>query len=151
MWAEAKEVFFTIGSFAGVAALTRAFYEDKLQRDRIRIQHVKDLVSEQDLLNLEYTVWYARSAQDTIFRKLRDIEYELEKQHDDLRFSGPTAKYLLSAVRDIAEHLENVAAKAHEITLAYQRFQIVSDLHIFEVPFAKLLLAKRIRAHGGSK
>ena len=50
-----------------------------------------------------------------------------------------------------AEHLENVAAEAHEITLAYQRFQIVSDLHIFEVPFAKLLLAKRIRAHGGSK
>jgi hypothetical protein len=192
MWAEIKEVFFTIGSLAGVAALARSVLEDKLQRDHNRIQHVKDLISEQDLLNLEYTVWYNRWAQDSTFSKLNQIEYEIEKKHDSLRFNGPTAKYLATAVRDIAEHyrelreyvqvpewepqdrdgdtvwffnkqaffndqgipenyadhLKKVADAAHAITLAYQRFQIVADLHLLEAPFARWLLAKRIREHG---
>jgi len=192
MWAEIKEAFFTIGSLAGVAALARSVFEDKLSRDHKRIQHVKDLISEQDLLNLEYTVWYNRWAQESIFKKLSEIEYELEKKHDNLRFNGPTARYLATAVRDIAQHyrelreyvqvpewepqerdsdtmwffnkqafrneqgipedyaghLKEVADAAHAITLAYQRFQIVSDLHLLEVPFAKWLLAKRIREHG---
>ena len=192
MWAEIKEVFFTIGSFAGVAALVRVVFEDKLQRDQKRIQHIRDLISEQELLNLEYTVWYNRWAQDSAFRKLNQIDYELEKKHDALRFSGPTAKYLATAVRDIsrhyktlreyvqvpewepqdregdtvwffnkkaflnekgipenyADHLKEATDAAHEITLAYQRFQIVADLHLLEVPFARWLLAKRVREHG---
>lgn len=45
-----------------------------------------------------------------------------------------------------AEHLHEAARLAKEIALAFQRFQIVSELHMLEVPIARLLLRRRISA-----
>jgi hypothetical protein len=191
MWGVIKEIFFAIGSVAGLIAFIRPLFEDKLQRDQARVRHLREILAEQDLLNLEFLVWHSRRAPEKLLDKLGTIEYEFEKNHDNVRFTGPTAKLLSSALKDIvqsyrrlreyvqvpewepqerggemvwffnksefengegipegyAEHLQEVAARAHAITEAYQRFQIVSELHILEVPLKRWLLARRIKAH----
>jgi hypothetical protein len=49
--------------------------------------------------------------------------------------------------RNYAQHLTEAAAKADEIRRAFQRLQLVSELHFFEVPFAKKLLKRRFEAN----
>lgn len=192
-WADIKEIFFTIGSIAGVIALAKPVFEDKMKRDQIRIQHIIDLLPEQELLNLEYCVWNARAVPSSTFNNLYTLAHELQTKQDCVRFNGPNSKYLKIAVKDITEaysslrelvqvpewepithsdgdtvwtfnkeafinsegfpsgyagHLEDAAKRALALTLAFQRFQIVSELHLLEIPFAKQLLARRIKAHG---
>lgn len=47
-----------------------------------------------------------------------------------------------------AEHLAGAAAKAAEMRKAFQRLQLVAELHFFETPFASWLLERRFKAHG---
>ena len=49
--------------------------------------------------------------------------------------------------RDYAQHLTEAAEKADEIRRAYQRLQIVGELHFFEVPLAGWLLRRRFKSH----
>ena len=49
--------------------------------------------------------------------------------------------------RNYAQHLTEAAAKADEIRKAFQRLQVVGELHFFEVPFAKRILERRFEAN----
>jgi hypothetical protein len=45
------------------------------------------------------------------------------------------------------KHLDGAAEQAMHIRRAFQRFQLVAELHLFEVPFARWLLPKRFKTH----
>lgn len=47
-----------------------------------------------------------------------------------------------------AKHLTDAAEKADEIRKAFQRLQLVSELHLFEAPLASQLLKRRFKANG---
>ncbi len=49
--------------------------------------------------------------------------------------------------RDYAQHLVEAAEKADEIRRAYQRLQIIGEMHLLEVPLAGWLLKRRFKAH----
>lgn len=47
-----------------------------------------------------------------------------------------------------AKHLAEAASKADEIRRAFQRLQLVGELHFLELPLAPKLLARRFKANG---
>jgi hypothetical protein len=49
--------------------------------------------------------------------------------------------------RDYAKHLDDAAEQALQMRKAFQRFQLVAELHLLEVPFARWLLPRRFAAH----
>jgi hypothetical protein len=49
--------------------------------------------------------------------------------------------------RDYAEHLHEATGVAIEMREAFYRFQLVSETHLFEVPFARWLLPRRFKKH----
>lgn len=50
--------------------------------------------------------------------------------------------------QDYGKHLDDAGACAERIKVAFQRFQIVSDMHLLEAPLAFLLLRRRFAAYG---
>lgn len=51
----------------------------------------------------------------------------------------------LGAPRDYAKHLYEAAESAQQIKRSFQRFQIISEMHLLEVPLAKWLLPRRFQ------
>ena len=48
--------------------------------------------------------------------------------------------------KDYAEHLDKATEQAVQMKKAFNRFQLVSELHLFETPIARFLLKKRFKA-----
>lgn len=195
-WEIVKEVFYAVGSVAGVLALARPLAESKFQRDVARTERIKNVVNEQELIDLARFVYDTRRIEDRRFHPFDQLEHERRTNQDVVRFTGPLAKYLtreldalLSAyaklreyvqvnewephsytsddgkpayewrfnkqafedshgiARDYAQHLYEAAEQADEMKKAYQRFQLVAELHLFETPFAAWLLRGRYKHH----
>jgi hypothetical protein len=51
-------------------------------------------------------------------------------------------------VLDYAKHLDEACKCSDDIRIAYQRFQIVCEMHLLEAPLAFYLLPRRFAAHG---
>jgi hypothetical protein len=51
----------------------------------------------------------------------------------------------LGAPRDYAKHLYDAAESAQKIKRSFQRFQIISEMHLLEAPLAKWLLPRRFQ------
>lgn len=196
-WEIVKEVFYAIGSVAGVLALARPLAESKFQRDAARVERIKALVSEQDLVDLEQFVYDSRRVEDRRFQPFDQLTHERRTNQDVVRFTGPLAKYLSRELdglllaysrlrdfiqvnewephayttdeghrvyewrfnkqafededgiaRDYAKHLSDAADQAGEMKKAFQRFQLVAELHLFEALVAGWLLRRRYKRHG---
>ncbi|MES2564975.1 MAG: hypothetical protein V4637_19960 [Pseudomonadota bacterium] len=195
-WVGIKEVFYAVGSLAGVLALSKPLIESKFQRDAARVEHIKSLLSEQDLIDLSHYVYDSRRIEDSRLRPFDQLEHERRTNQDVVRFTGPLAKYysreldeLLSAyakfreyvqvpewephrhvtddgtshfewrfnkaafedhqgiARDYAKHLYEATEQAERMKRAFQRFQLVAELHLYEAPLARWLLDRRFTHH----
>lgn len=100
-WATFREICYAIGSTAGVIAFIRPLLDEKLKRDQNRIDHVKELLPEQLLIDLEPEVWNSRCVPASTLSKFMQLEHEVETNQDSVRFSGPTAKHLKQCLKDI--------------------------------------------------
>lgn len=184
-WSSVKEIFFAIGSVAGVLALLRPLVESKFQRDSARVERIKSLISEQRLVDLEHRIYQHREVPCKDFEPFDQLALERRTNQDVVRFSGPLSKALsreLDAMlssysrlrefvqvnewvprdqvidgieyrswtfnksafndrdgipRNYAQHLDRAAEQAVQIKKAFQRFQMVAELHLFEVPLAR--------------
>jgi hypothetical protein len=193
-WSSVKEVFFAIGSVAGVFALLKPLVESKFQRDSARIERIKSLISEQRLVDLEHRINQHREVPCKDFEPFDQLAHERRTNQEVVRFSGPLSKALTreldamltaySRLRDFiqvnewvprdevidgieyrswnfnknafkdrdgihrnyAQHLDQAAEQAVQIKKAFQRFQLVAELHLFEVPLAWWLLPKRFKS-----
>lgn len=199
-WSTIKEIFFVVGSIAGVAALLRPVFEAKFDKDQSRIEHVLDLIDEQALVDLEAQVELARRVPDTQFQPFEQLAHELRTNQEIVRFTGPLSSHLNRELSDLidayqklrgyiqvnewlphhhklddgsektywqfnreafaretgyatgyADHLRNAADQALRMRSAFQRFQLVREVHIFESPVAGWLLKRRFRRHGLKK
>ena len=196
-WSEIKEVFYAIGSVAGVIALARPLVESKYQRDASRVDEIKSLVSEQMLVDLEGYIYQHRQVRAEYFRPFDHLSHQLRTNQDAVRFAGPLAKYFRRELksllknygllrnyiqvnewqprthkledgteylswdfnksaftqqdgiqRDYAQHLDEAAEQAVQMKRAFQRFQLVAELHLYEVLVARWLLPRRNKTHG---
>lgn len=196
-WELVKEVFYAIGSVAGVLALARPLAESKFQRDLERAERIKKLLNEQEVIDLARFVYDMRRIEDKRFQPFDQLEHERRTNQEVVRFSGPLAKYfsrevdgLLSAyiklreyvqvnewephayptddgkrgyewrfnkqafedvngiARDYAKHLEEAAKQADEMKKAFQRLQLVAELHLLEAPIAGWLLRRKYERYG---
>lgn len=195
-WAVVKEIFFALGSIAGALAFLRPVIDSKFKRDQERADHVKKLLPEQDVIDLEFTVYQRRFIETNQFHPYTELRSDVANNADTVRFSGPLRRYyvaeltrLLDAytdlremihapqwkyrredidgeeetawvfdssafykngveVEDYAAHLDQAAICAERIRVAFQRFQVVSDVHLLESPFAWFLLKRRFALHG---
>lgn len=191
-WETIREVFYTIGSIAGLAAIGKPVFEQKFSRDLERAKYVLSLASEQDYLSLEFQIWHQRAVLDSFFMAVSALVYDLKDNSDRVRFSGPLASYFRKCCEQISEsylslreliqvnewepsrrdeetiwhfnksaftgpngypenythHLEECVDRARLLVKAYQRLQIVSEMHLYEAPLARWLLPRRYRQHG---
>jgi predicted kinase len=93
-WSSVKEIFFAIGSMAGVLAFLRPLVEAKLQRDNVRVDRIKAMLSEQRLVDLEHRIWDAREVASEDFEPFDQLAHERHTNQQVVRFTGPTGKYL---------------------------------------------------------
>ena len=191
-----KELFFAVGSIAGVFAFFRPVLDSKFKRDQERADQIKKLLPEQDVIDLESHVYQRRFVNCKEFEPFWSIRSDLDNNADSVRFSGPLQRYykaeltrMVGAYKelreyiqvpwwkpsreiydglvedfwefdksqffktgveqgDYAKHLDEAGACAERIKVAFQRFQIVSDMHLLETPIAFFLLPRRFKAHG---
>ncbi len=190
-----KDVLYTLGSVAGVIAFFRPLAESKIQRDAVRIERIKGLFNEQQLVDIERCI-NSRQVPRSHFLPFSQLDHELETNQEVVRFSGPFAgllkKELTSLIQEYqklrvfvqvpeweprsievdgerfetwdfnksafenkdripegyADHLYAAEKQAAEVLKAFQRFQVVSELHLLELPFAKWLVNRRFKSRG---
>jgi hypothetical protein len=193
VWQTVKEVFWAIGSFAGLFAFIRPVFETRFSRDNDRAKQILEIFPESQAVELESLVYQFRRVRSEIFRNIDRIYYARRNGEDLVRFSGALAKPLLEIdgllaayarlrsyiqvpeweprrskdldgdeydewqfnkqafakgdgiPRDYAKHLDDAGREAEELKKAYQRFQIVCELHLLEAPFASRLLKRRFK------
>jgi hypothetical protein len=107
-WSDVKDLFFVVGSLAGVAALLRPVLETKFARDVTRVERIRSLVNEQALVDLEFMVDHQRQVPAETFHPFDQLGHELRTKQDCLRFSGPTAKYLTREVEALVAAYEGL-------------------------------------------
>jgi hypothetical protein len=194
-WEGTKQVFFAIGSAAGVFAFLRPWIESKVSRDQQRIDYVKSLINEQQLVDLEASIYQSRSVYSEHFEPFDRLTHERRTNQDRVRFTGPMSDYLTAQLddllaayrrlrkyvqvpewepkrymyegeetrswdfnreafrqadgvpRDYTTHLDEAAQQAEDMKNAFYRFQIVSETHVFEMPFAKWVIPHRFKTH----
>jgi hypothetical protein len=194
-WASIKEVFFAIGSLAGVFAFLRPVFDSKFKRDQERAEAIKAQLPEQSVIDLDSHIYQRRLVNTKEFDPFSALHSDVENNVNSVRFSGPLKKYykaelvrMLRAykdlrgyiqvpwwkpiketqdgvdeyywdfdksqffkhgeeVRDYAEHLNEAGACAERIKVAFQRFQLVSEMHLLETPFAFWLLPRRFESN----
>ena len=195
-WSNAKEIFFVIGSIAGVIALLRPLVESKFQRDTARVDRIKSLLNEQRLVELEDRIYQSREIPCEDFEPFDQLEHERRTNQEVVRFSGALSNALsreLDAMiasylrlrefvqvneweprtrnidgvvyqswvfnksafndssgipRNYAQHLDQAAEQAAQMKKAFQRFQLVAELHLFEAPLARWLLPRQFKKQG---
>jgi len=196
-WDGIKEVFFAVGSLAGVFAFVRPWVESRAAKDLERVSHVKAVVDVQQLVDLEVSVYSSRSIYSSHLYPFSRLTHETETNRDEVRFSGPMGRELRAELdalldayrrfreyiqvpewepgeivyddgtrvdvwqfnksafedeagipRDYADHLHEASRIAVEMRKAFYRFQIVSDTHLFEMPFARWLLPRKFKQMG---
>ena len=165
-WSSVKEVLFAIGSVAGVLAFLRPLVESKFQRDSIRVERIKSLVNEQRTNQevvrfsgpLSKTLSCELSAMLASYSKLREFiqvnEWEpINRNIDGTEyhswiFNKSAFEDRDGIPRDYAQHLDQAAEQAVQMKKAFQRFQLVAELHLFEVPLARWLLPRRFKEQG---
>lgn len=195
-WGLIKEVFFAVGSLAGIFAFVRPVFESSFKRDQDRAARIRGLLPEDEVVGIEPQIFLSRYICTTAFRPFMQLQHDVNNNMDSVRFSGPLKKHYkaelarmidaYNALRqyvqvpwwnlvkrkidgveetywdfdkteffeqgvpkhDYAKHLDDAAACADRIKIAYQRLQLVADVHLLEVPFAPMLLSKRYKANG---
>lgn len=100
-WAAIKEIFFAIGSAAGVIALFRPVLDKKHQRDIERAERLLKLLPEQLVVDLEPCLYQTRSVPEAVFHPFDQIGHELRTNQDGVRFSGPIRKELLRELEGV--------------------------------------------------
>lgn len=191
-----KEIFYILGSSAGIFALIKPVIESKFQRDSTKVDFIKSLINEQSLVNLESQIYQIRRVPRSQFIPFDNLNHQLATNQEIVRFTGPLSKYFSNELHRLikeycrlrqyiqvneweprnlnnedgsveevwefnkyapaftkntnyptnyAQHLDEAARCAVEMKKALNRFQLVSELHLFEVPFAKYLLKKRFK------
>ena len=82
-------------------------------------------------------------------REWEPRSYEVEGiEHRSWIFNKSAFEDQNGVACDYAKHLDGAAEQAVQIRRAFQRFQLVAELHLFEVLFARWLLPRRFKAHG---
>lgn len=196
-WSAVKEIFFTLGSLAGVFAFFRPIFESKYQKDQERLRRIFEILPEQVVVDLESNVYQSRMVYSDDFLRFGRLAEEVRFNQESVRFIGPYSARLRSellsllaaykALRDLiqvpwwepraeedsdgtnrsfwsfnrsafdgfdqrtpdyAKHLDECADRAAEVYKAYQRLQIVGELHLLELPLARSLLKRRFNACG---
>ena len=102
-WETIKEIFFAIGALAGLIALSRPLFNDKFSRDQEKASALLQRVPEEEITALETYVWANRCVPDWIFNRLAEIRYDLDKNHECVRFSGPIAKFYIQNLKELIE------------------------------------------------
>lgn len=196
-WSAVKEIFFTLGSLAGVLAFFRPVFESKYQKDQERLRRIFDALPEQVVVDLEPNVYQSRMVYSEDFHGFGRLADEVRSNQEGVRFIGPYGARLQSelhsllaaykALRDLiqvpwwephtdedsdgtkrsfwsfnksafegydkrapdyAKHLDECADRAKAVYKSYQRLQIIGELHLLELPLARLLLKRRFNASG---
>jgi hypothetical protein len=195
MWDGVKEIFFTIGALAGVFAFARPWVEGRMSRDTERAERIKNMVDQQQLVDLETSVYSSRTIYAEQLAPFNRLEHERQSNQDGVRFTGPLAAHysreldgLLEAYarfrfyvqvpewepvalrhddgdvqawqfnktafndeygipRGYEKHLSSASEIATEMRDAFYRFQIVSETHLYEVPFARWVIPRRFKKH----
>ena len=109
-WDVVKEVFFAIGSVAGVVALFRPVLDVKHKRDIERSNRLMSLLPEQLVVDLEPSLYRDRKVPRRMFQPFEQLKHELRTNQDGVRFSGPLRKVLSSELAGVLEAYEKLRA-----------------------------------------
>lgn len=123
-WPLVKDVFFTIGSLAGVFAFFRPVFEKRHQRDIARAKRVIKLLPEQQVVDLESFLYQFRNVPGWLFQPFDQLSHELRANQDSVRFSGPIRKALH---KELLAMLSSYAALRKLVQVPYWEPRAESD------------------------
>ena len=102
-WPVIKEVFFAVGSAAGVIALFRPVLDKKHELDVERAERLLKLLPEQLVVDLEPALYQSRLVPEWMFQPFDQLAHEVRTNQERVRFAGPLGKALL---RELAAMLQ---------------------------------------------
>ncbi|PKL98358.1 MAG: hypothetical protein CVV19_12190 [Gammaproteobacteria bacterium HGW-Gammaproteobacteria-9] len=102
-WDGVKEIFYVIGSVAGIIALLRPVFESKYDRDKTRFNKIIEQLNEQRVIDLDSDIYQSRTILNSSFVPFDRLRNERRSNHDSVRFSGPYAKQYRDALDEMLE------------------------------------------------
>ena len=92
--ASAKDVFFVIGSIAGIVAFFRPVVESKYKSDVTRTNVLLEKLNEGAVMSIDVCTYNARYVPEELFRPFDEIRHKLNEKQQEVRFIGPLRRYL---------------------------------------------------------
>lgn len=94
----AKEVFF-IGSVLGILAFLNTLIHPAFADNRQKWEALKERLTEEDLIDLQYEVYVSRKVRDELLYKVRRVVHDIEQDAESVRF-GPRFRGLFRQHKD---------------------------------------------------
>jgi hypothetical protein len=84
-----RDTFFFIGSVLGILAFLQTLVEPAFADNRQKWEALKERLSEEDLIDLQYQVYMSRRVDDELMRKVLYFVRDLEQDAEYARFGAP--------------------------------------------------------------
>jgi hypothetical protein len=94
----AKEEFF-IGSVLGILAFLNTLIHPAFADNRQKWEALKERLTEEDLIDLQYEVYVSRKVRDELLYKVRRVVHDIEQDAESVRF-GPRFRGLFRLHKD---------------------------------------------------
>jgi hypothetical protein len=108
-----KDLFFLLGSIAGVLALLRPVVESKYQKDLERVGTILAKFPENQIMELDGCVNNARRISGSILQPFDEIEHKYKGGWQEVKFVGPLRKvleqelfYMVAEYRELREFVQ---------------------------------------------
>jgi len=96
-----KDVFFMIGSFAGIFGLISPVIESKFQDDKQKLNKILENLSEDKIIILADQVWHSKFASFDILDKYDKFSRQMREKTTDVNFSGPLKNEIYSELKSV--------------------------------------------------
>ena len=104
----AKELFFWLGSLAGITAFIRPLLESKFESDREKTTKILETIPEEVMRELEFAIWQVRRVPVRLLNGLETISADHSQRMTYLTFHGPLKSFLAEEVSRIVRLYEEL-------------------------------------------
>ena len=103
-----KDIFFLIGSIAGIFGLASRIIESKFQEDKRKLNNILENLSEEKIIVLADRIWHSRFAPFEILDKYEKFSRQMREKTSDVYFSGPLKKEINEVLSELVFEYENL-------------------------------------------
>lgn len=87
-----KDIFFFLGSVFGIIAFIKTIIEPMMEGNRAKWKEIKERITEEDFINLEFDIWQAHRIRDETWSVIQSFVNDIGEDAEYLRFNSVLGK-----------------------------------------------------------